>query len=133
MSNQDHFTWRYLNASQCLFEKYAAFHCNLATPIDLGAIHRWEVGLVNIPILPRRRNNLRPRQAFIYCDMISPQYLGTSLVKCLRTSFYSTSSGHCIYDPIFYVPVETRSFDSISFQIMNLLGQRVPYPPSKIT
>jgi len=39
--------------------------------------------------------------ALMYCDVISPQYVGKSLVRCLRTFIYPTLYGEHVYDHIY--------------------------------
>ena len=91
MSNRDNvYITLFSNASQSLYPQnsHAAFWCDLATPIDLGTTHTWEVGLCEYlhPNAKEDAKNYRPSHAFIYCDTISLQCVGTSLVRCLSTS-----------------------------------------------
>jgi len=46
---------------------------------------------------------------FIYCDLISPQYVGTSLARSMRTFIYPSFSGQHLFDNVCSLPVEKRT------------------------
>ncbi len=87
MTHQDHFCITLFSAaSQKVYKDntHSSFKCELAVPIDLVSTDTWEVGVSEIihPI-PKSENasNLMPKYALIFCDLISPQYVGTALVR----------------------------------------------------
>jgi hypothetical protein len=58
---------------------------DLDRPVVLSANERWEAGLcefscVTVPNFEAVHNNY----AFIYCEIISPQLVGSDSVRCLR-------------------------------------------------
>jgi len=61
----------------------------------------------------------------VYCDVISPQYVGKSLVRCLRTFIYPTIYGEHVYDCVYYLPVEKHTIKNIRIEILQLTGKRV--------
>ena len=67
----------------------------------------------------------------IYCDLISPQYVGNVLVRCLRTIIYPDFYAQHIYDNVYYMPVEKRTFKNIRIEILQLSGKPVPFKSSK--
>ena len=67
----------------------------------------------------------------IYCDLISPQYVGKFLVRCLRTFIYPDFYAQHIYDNVYYMPDEKRTFKNIRIEILQLSGKPVPFKSSK--
>ena len=69
-----------------------AFMIHLAQPIDLG-ISDWEVGLTELSYKAPNRQLMRGTlvdiissvNVLVYCDLISPQMVGTESVRLLRT------------------------------------------------
>jgi hypothetical protein len=66
----------------------------------------------------------------VYCNVISRQYIGSDMVRCLRT-FPSTNCEN-VFDKIYYVPVEERKFHEIRIQFLLTNGKRVPFKDSKV-
>jgi len=101
------------NASQSLYptNTIGAFTVELPQPIELGPNDNWEVELCEISYPPNTVGTIKSvnfvgdTTALVYCDVISPQYVGKSLVRCLRTFIYPTIYGEHVYDYIYYVPV----------------------------
>jgi len=85
--DRDHFyITLFSNASQHIYpdNKIAAFTIQLAQPIILDPSEIWEVGLCelnNPPTLPVGDNT----NALVYCDLIAPQFIGTTMVRFFRT------------------------------------------------
>ena len=46
----------------------------------------------------------------IYCDLITPQFVGTENVRLLRTIICPTQLGNHIFQNVYYLPVEKKSF-----------------------
>ena len=61
---------------------HADFTVKLAQLIDLGSTSKWEVGVCEISCSssPEGASPL-----LLYCNLISPQFLGDSTVRCIRT------------------------------------------------
>ena len=94
----------------------AAFTVKLSQPIDLGGSNEnWEVGVCEISCPPPNVNpGGKPVVFFvntnilIYCNLISPQFVGDQTVRVLRT--FITKSQPCEYRfaEVYYVPVEQK-------------------------
>jgi len=65
----------------------------------------------------------------IYCNLISPQFVGDSTVRFMRT-FPTTSSRLHEFRNVHYVPVENRPFQSIRVEFLTLEGLHVPFEDS---
>jgi len=127
------------NVSQSLYptNTIGAFTVELPQPIELGPNDNWEVGLCEILYPPSAVGTLKPLNvvgdttALVYCDLISPQYVGKSLVRCLRTFVYPTMYGEHAYDYIYYLRVEKHTIKSIRIEILQLTAKRVEFKSSK--
>ena len=82
------------NASKEVFpdNTLTAFTIHLAQPIDLGQSD-WEVGLTELSYEAPNRQLMRGKlvdvissvNVLVYCDLITPQLVGTESVRLLRT------------------------------------------------
>jgi hypothetical protein len=74
--------------------------------------------------------------AFIYCDLISQQFLGRQYVRIFRTFIVPTTYCNHIFDNVYYMPVEKRRFQDVKIQILRLDGTPVEFTagdvPTKI-
>ena len=76
------------------------------------------------------------KDVLLYCNLISPQFVGNQTARVLRT-FISPSS-HCEYKftEVYYVPVEQRNFQDIRIEFLTLEGKRFKFKdsttPSKV-
>jgi len=69
----------------------------------------------------------------VYCDLIAPQLIGTTNVRCLR-SFRIVPTDHdseFLYENVYYVPVDKGTFRDIRIEILNLSGERITFRDSK--
>jgi len=66
----------------------------------------------------------------IYCDVISPQFVGSSLVRCLRTYVYPSPERQRRFENVYYVPAE-KQITNISIEILTLEGERVMFEGSE--
>jgi hypothetical protein len=115
------------NASQKMYPSnaIAAFTVHLARPIDLGSNSKWEVGLAEIKFSPKKIGDLKntiivgETVSLMYCDLIT---FDSSLAKVLRTFKTPTVTGKYYFDPVFYVPVEKRTFHDIRIGVLDLKG-----------
>ena len=114
------------NGSQKLYpaNTLTAFIARLAQPIDLGSMNRWEVGLCEFTCQPKEVGKfasldvISSKIAFLYCDLISPEFVGSQYVRCLRTFVLPTTSCNNIFENVYYVPVEKRRFQDIRIEIV---------------
>jgi hypothetical protein len=124
------------NASQKLYPEntIGAFTVELARPIDLRPVGHWEVGLCEFtyPAGGAAGDNI----GLIYCDLISPQFVGSSLVRCLRTYIYPSLTGQHEFENVYYLPVERWRINNIRIEILTPEGSKVVFKsgetPSKL-
>ena len=132
MSNdRNHFyVTLFSNGWQALYpaNTLTAFTARLALPIDLGSMDRWEVGLFEFTCPPKEEGTfagldiVSGKIAFLYCDLISPQFVGTQSVRCLRTFVLPTTYCNNVFDNVYYVPVEKRRFQDIRIEVKRQTG-----------
>ena len=142
MSNdRNHFyVTLFSNGSQPLYpaNTLTAFTARLALPIDLGSMDRWEVGLCEFTCPPKEEgtfaglNIVSGKVAFLYCDLISPQFVGSQYVRCLRTFVPPTTYCNDVYEYVYYVPVEKRRFQDIRIDILRQRGEPPKLKPSNV-
>jgi hypothetical protein len=65
--------------------------------------------------------------ALIYCYIISPQFVGSNLVRCLRTVIHPTQHCEYTFDKVYYLPVEKKTIKHIRIEILKMDGARVKY------
>jgi len=103
------------NASQKFHPKntLAEFTIQLAQRIDLGLTDNWEVGLCEFSCPPpQKAPNMKPIEvigetnALIYCNLITPQFLGSDYVRCLRTFIHPSKFCDHAFHNVYYVPVQ---------------------------
>jgi len=127
------------NATQSIYatNTFGAFTVELPHPIELCPNHNWEVGLCEISYTPNAVGTLKPVEvvgditALLYCDVISPQYVGKSMVRCLGTFIYLTMYCEHVYHYIYYLPVEKHTIKYIRIEFLQLTGKRVEFKGSK--
>jgi len=79
--DRDHFyITLFSNASQHIYpdNKIAAFTIQLAQPIILDLSETWEVGLCELSF-SERQLLADITEALVYCDLIAPQLIGTTM------------------------------------------------------
>jgi len=129
------------NASQALYPNntIAAFTQYLPRPIHLNSNEQWEVGLCELTCPPPnlgvfvKKNApvvIGSETAFVYCDLIAPQIVGDSLVRCLRT--YTFPSADCQYrfTNVYYMPLEKHTIQNIRIEVLTQQGKRVGFKSS---
>jgi len=125
----DHFyVTLFSNASQDLYPEntIGVFTVELARPIHLGPNTNWEVGLCEFTC----PGAIGKGVGLIYCDLISPQFVGSSLVRCLRTYIYPSWERRGRYENVYYVPVEKQKITNVQVEILTLEGERVKFEDS---
>jgi hypothetical protein len=128
------------NASQKMYlsNAIAAFTVHLARPIKLGSNNKWEVGVAEITYSPKKIGDLKnsiivgDTISLMYCDSITPQFVGSGLERVPRTFTTTTVTGKYYFDPVFYLPVEKRTFQDIRIEVMNLKGAWIHFRPNDV-
>jgi hypothetical protein len=129
------------NASQELYptNSLAVFTVELAQPIVLNSNCDWEVGLCEFSCVPPATGSIKPNillvvdvTALIYCSIISPQFVGKDLVRCLRTVMHPSQTCNFNFETVYYLPVEMKTIKNIRIKILTLDGTRVKYKDSTI-
>ena len=119
--------------------RITAFTTRLAQPIDLGSMDRWEVWLCEFTCHPMNVGTfavldfVSVKIAFLYCELISLQFVGSQYVRCLRTFVLPTTYCDKVFDNVYYVALEKRRFRDIRIEILretveppNLKATEVP-------
>jgi hypothetical protein len=125
------------NASQKLYPEntIGAFTVELARTINLAPDGNWEVGLCEFTC-PPDTNTFGDNIGLIYCDLISPQFVGSSLVRCMRTYIYPSLRCQHVFENVYYLHVEKRRINNIRLQILTSEGSKVVFKsgetPSKL-
>jgi len=94
--NQDKFyVTLFSNASTEIhtLNSQTSFTNRLALPTDLGSSSHWEVGLAEITYKPPQRTIVQGAiidvisdlNVLIYCDLVTPQLVGSEIARLLRT------------------------------------------------
>jgi len=70
--------------------------------------------------------------ALIYCNLISPQFVGDSALRSMRTFVFPSLSSTCQHEfrNVYYVPVEQRRFQDIRIEFLTTEGLHIPFEDS---
>ena len=124
------------NASQKLHPDHTLAECTikLAQRIDLGSTDNWDVGLCKFSCPPPlRSSNKKPvdvigeTNAMVYCDLITPPFVGSNYVRCFRTVIHPSKLCDYAFHNIYYVLVEKRTFQDMSILIKDLSGKHITF------
>jgi hypothetical protein len=129
-STQKHFyVTPFSTASRDIYDQntHADFMVKLAQPVDLGTTSDWEVGVCEISC---SKSQLVDTHALIFCNLIAPQFVGDSTVRCMRTFFVTDISNHREFQNVYYVPVEQRRFQDIRIEFLTSDGLHIPLQDS---
>jgi hypothetical protein len=131
-STENHFhVTLFSSASRDIYDQkaHADFTVKLAQPVDLGTMSKWEVGFCEISC---STSHLVDVPALIYCNLITPQFVGDSTVRCMRTFIISPSDKpfHREFHKAHYVPVEQRRFQDIRIELLPSDGLHIPLEDS---
>jgi len=114
----------------------SAFTAELTRPLELGSSDNWEVGVCEFYYTPNSVGTFKHTTAvddttgLIYCDLISPLYVGRALDRCMRTFIYPSLWGEHMFNYVYHLPVEKRTFKSIRIEVFQLTGKRVEFKSS---
>jgi hypothetical protein len=125
----------------------SAFTMQLAHALDLAAVS-WEGALCEFSCSPPKVGTQKPHAVFydtnalIYCELITPQFVSHSKIRCLRTFIPHTPFCNEIVQPtafckelfeyLYYVRVEKRTFRDVRILIIDTAGNPIAFPDSKI-
>ena len=59
----------------------------------------------------------------VYCDLITPQMVGTECVRLLRINICLTQLGNHLFHIIYYLPVEKKLFQDIRIELREASGE----------
>ena len=124
----------------------SSFTVQLAHEIGLAG-DSWEVELCEFSCPAPTVGSQKPHAVFydtnvlIYCDLIAPHFVSHSMVRCLRifippTTFYKedvqpTAFCNELFENLYYVPVEKRSFRDITVLMIDTVGNPIAFPENK--
>ena len=130
------------NASKEVFpdNSLTAFSIHLAHPINIGSASDWEVGLAEVSYkAPNRQimpgavvDVVNSINVLIYCDLITPQFVGSDNVRLLRTIICPTQLGDHLFQNIYYLRVEKSLFQDIRIKLRLLDGEHAAFENSVI-
>jgi len=116
-----------------------SFSSDLAVMLGYEADRQYVHGLRNVvkaekPIhLSAKINNV-----YIYCDLLEHVLVGDTKTPLLRIVNRKTdvrrlhdSVEHVTFNPVQYVPLQKKCFDTVSIQMMTDFGQPMPFVPGK--
>ena len=117
-----------------------AFTIHLAHPINLGSATNWELGLAEVSYKAPNRQILQGAlvdvvssiNILIYCDLITPQFVGSDNVRLLRNIICPTQLGNHLFQNVYYLPVEKALFQDIHVELRVLDGEHAEFENSGI-
>jgi len=106
---------------------HADFSVKLTQPVDLGSTSNWEVVDCAISCyLPHMGDAL----ALIYCNLISPQFVGGSTVRYMLTFVCPLLICQHEFRKVYYVPVEQRKFQDVRIEFLSSEGLHIHFEDS---
>ena len=132
MAKQGHFyVTVFSNASRDIYEQntHGDITVKLAVHVHLVSTSKWEVELCEN--LCSSSPPIEESLHLIYPNLISPQFLGDSTVRRMRTFVFPSSSVCQLYfSNVYYVPVEQRRFQDIRIEFLMTEGLHIPFEDS---
>ena len=124
MSDQFYVTI-FSNASRNLYpdNTIGAFTVELAGPIHMDPHANWEVGLCEF----RCPGAIDKSMGLMNCDLISPHFEASSLVRCLPTYVYLSPERQHRFENVYYVPAEKQKITNIRTEILTLQGEQLMF------
>ena len=143
ISRKQFYVTLFSNASKEMFpdNTLTAFTIHLAQPIDLGSSDAWELGLSEIYYKAPNRQIMKggavldffsSTKVLIYCDLITPQFLGKENVRLLRTIICPTQSGNHVFQNVYHLPVKKTLFQDICIEPLAADGGAAAFEDSII-
>ena len=115
-------------------------YIKLEFSLDLARVLGFKAGkkysLENVPILGERMIDLTSNlnSLYVYCDLLQPVLVGDTKAPLLRIVDKSKKTGDVTYramNPIQYVPIQKKCFDTIEIKLVTDTGVVVPFFPGK--
>ena len=97
--------------------------------MHLGPNNNWEVRLCEFTSPGAIGKGI----GLIYYDLISPQFVGNSRVRCLSTYVYPSVDRHRRFENVYYVPAEKQKITNIRIEILTFEGEMVIFESSDTT
>ena len=98
------------NASTAIYtlNSQTRFTNSLALPVDLGSTSEWEVGLCEMSYAPPKRMVVQGAlydlvgdvNFLVHCDLVTPQLIGSDLLRVLRTSIAPSPTGQHLFSTL---------------------------------
>ena len=82
------------------------------------------------------RSNRPFKTAYVYCNIVEPVIVGHTKVRLLRTIEMNGNGSnvvHQIFPTPIYLPLQTKNFDTVEINIMNDIGELLPFLEGKST
>ena len=100
----------------------------------------WEDGLAEVSYKAPNRQILQGAlvdvvssiNILIYCDLITPQFVGSDNVRLLRNIICPTQLGNHLFQNVYYLPVEKALFQDIHVELRVLDGEHAEFENSGI-
>jgi len=106
--------------------------------LELNYDYKWEVGVCEVMCPPPLVGTGKPlttvgnTHVLVYCNVKAPQFVGSDMVRCLRTFIFTSTNCANVFHKIYYVPVEQRKFQEIRIEFLITSGKRVPFKDNKV-
>jgi len=102
-----------------------SFTNRIALPVDLRSTSEWIVGLAEISYKSPERayvngvdvTPIGTDNIFVYCDLVTPQLVGSEIKSVLRTIVTPSRTGHHTFPNIYYLPVKKRILTSVHIEM----------------
>ena len=113
-----------------------AFTVQLAHELDLITV-KWEVAICEFSCSPPSVGTVKSHvfvgytNASFYCDLISPKLVNHLKVRCLRTFSHPTAFCNLVFENLYYISVEKRTFREITIHIFYTAGIPIAFKSSK--
>jgi len=132
MTQNNLYVTLFSNASRDIYEQntHADFKVKLAQIMDLGSTSNWEVGISEISCSTFHEV---ANHVIIYCNLISPLFVGDSTFRCMRTfHLYISATRQHEFRNIKYVPEEQRGFQDIRIELLTTGCLHISFEDSTI-
>ena len=111
------------------------FSNNLAHMLGFASIHTYdgrEIYTSEHPVSLYEGLNL----VYVYCDLLEQVPVGDTKAPLLRiinrtTSTKNNAVSHATFNPVRYVPLQKKYFDTIAIKLMTDVGERMPFVVGK--
>jgi len=77
----------------------------------------------------------KPKQMFIYCDLVQPQFIGTQLLPIIRQFITGTEHGKLetkTFEKLYYMPVAQKTINTIEINLLDDTSQFINFQNESI-